>query len=87
MPTKRVCEYPVAVATAIKVHLPDGAQVLRFDLQADQLCLWALVDSDKPSVMYQFRMVGTGDPLDTVGAYINSIFVDEARLIYHFFHA
>lgn len=44
----------------ITVEMPEGADVLTFQYQADQPCIWALVDTERPAVIRHFLIHGTG---------------------------
>jgi hypothetical protein len=62
--SRRVYRYPLATIesgkTRMTVHMPSGAQVLRFGVQAGEFSLWALVNPDLPYVERVFQIVGTG---------------------------
>lgn len=66
-------------------QLPRGSNPLRFELQGDKLCLWALINPDiTETLTYRFIMLGTGVPTsETHIKYINTLFVD--RFVFHFF--
>lgn len=81
----KVFKYPVGVADYIHVDLPAGAKPLHFAMQGDQLCLWALVDHAKPMGMRAFRMAGTGQVVEKCGQYVNTVFIAEGQLVFHFF--
>ena len=42
------------------MHLPKGAIVLNVDFQEDELCIWALVDPNKPTEDRFFLVLPTG---------------------------
>lgn len=82
---KKVFKYQVDVCDIIKVSLPYGAKPLHFAMQNDQLCLWALVTPENSPHEYEFRMAGTGHPIDECGEFINTLFLREGTLVFHFF--
>lgn len=84
---KKVFKYILEVSDIISVSMPAGAKPLHFDMQNGQLCLWALVTPANPEQFYQFRMAGTGHPIDTCGEFINTLILHDRALVFHFFHA
>jgi hypothetical protein len=59
-----VWKYPLCrVDSVIAVSMPVDAQVLAFQLQANQPTIWALVDPSRPTISRWFRMIGTGRAL------------------------
>lgn len=70
---KTVLKYALdALAPEVKISMPLGAKVLHVAKERgatqDVLCLWALVDTEAPTVPRWFRVYGTGHPLPE-GAY------------------
>jgi hypothetical protein len=82
---KKVFKYLVQPHDIIEVMLPENADPLHFDMQGSNLCLWALVNPEEPEMLFRFRMAGTGHPIETCGAYINTMKVN--GLVFHFFYA
>lgn len=83
----KVFKYQVEINDIIEVEMPIDANPLHFDMQNGILCLWALVDPAKPLCKFKFRMAGTGHEIDTCGAYINTLILQDGRLVFHFFFA
>lgn len=81
----RVFKYPVSASDYMTVNLPAGAKPLHFDMQDGQLCLWALVDHLAPQAPFAFRMAGTGQNVESGGRYINTLLLQDGRLVFHFF--
>jgi len=61
---KTIWKYPVLIMDEIWVYMPMGAEILDVQEQQGNICLWALVDTDKPLVKRKFRVFGTGKPVD-----------------------
>lgn len=95
---KRVYKYEVAQygsapgvgaewAPVVEIHLPSGAQVLKFDMQRGVLRLWALVDVFNPTspvIVRKFRIAGTGhDITETQIEYVNTFY--DGGLVMHVF--
>lgn len=68
-------------------HLPQGAKILSAQVQNDQICIWALVDPDRPLVMRKLKIFGTGQPLPVHGP-IEAVFVGTVQqgiYVWHIF--
>jgi hypothetical protein len=46
------------------VSLPSEASILTVGYKDDMLCMWASVDPSKPSVPREFKVIGTGHPIE-----------------------
>lgn len=69
-----------------KITLPVDHTILKFGYQYEQLCMWALVDSECEKVLRQFKVVGTGWNLDEMGdgwTYMETLF--ENGFVWHVF--
>jgi hypothetical protein len=68
--------------------LPVGAKLLSVHAQGDDLCLWALVDTEAPLEDREFVIVGTGHEVhDHAGAFIGTALLANGRLVLHVFEA
>jgi hypothetical protein len=47
----------------ISIALPEGAQILHFDIQVGEFCIWCAVDPEAPMKYEIFSILGTGDEL------------------------
>ena len=64
MGKRTIWKFPLEVMDEQTVPMPDGAKVLSVGLDADgALCVWAVVDPDRPRVGKSFRIYGTGNPV------------------------
>lgn len=53
--------------------LPYQSRPLCFQNQNNKMCLWVLLDLDKPVVTRRFQLIGTGEPADNLSyVYIGS---------------
>lgn len=70
-----------------KVEMPEGAQLLTVREQGDDICLWALVDSDAPMVARRFVGFGTGHqiPEDQALSFIGTAMLQGGNLVFHIF--
>lgn len=81
---KTIYKYTLPLADATVLQMPDGAKVLSVQIQARQICLWAMVDPSHPLVGRSFSIRGTGQPIlwdnDT---YIGTVQLD--GFVWHIF--
>lgn len=84
---KTVFKYPLELTENVfDVLMPAFAEALHFGFQGNQLCLWALVDPEKDLVRHRFVVVGTGQPAEEIGPYINTVLSEKGVIVLHFFH-
>lgn len=63
------------------VQLPAGANVVHAAEQNGTICLWAMVDPDKPLETRKFSVVGTGWDIEGRACYIAT--VHEGPFVWH----
>lgn len=69
-----------------KVEMPSGAQVLRVDIQGDEIQLWALVDPESPTHTRTFEVYGTGHEIKEGKLnFISTFFVRGGTYVFHAF--
>lgn len=89
MANNTVYKYPIPFQDEVTLDLPRGAQILSVDFQFDQLCLWALVDSDEQATSQRrLRIAGTGHKLDMTHYYhhpLGTLLTDGGRFVWHVF--
>lgn len=83
-----VYKYALATEDEQTIRLPRGAQVLSFDAQGDNLCVWCLVDPTETLIVpARFRVAGTGHPVEAEwsedGTFLGSAQMLGGRLIFH----
>lgn len=64
MGTKRIFKYTIPVEGIFPLELPQGAKILTVQEQRGKPQIWVLVDPDSSAEIREFRMVGTGHPID-----------------------
>jgi len=57
---KTIWKFPFKVQDRFELEMPGGAQILDVQVQHGQPCIWAVVDTEVPSVKRRFVIVGTG---------------------------
>jgi hypothetical protein len=66
------------------LDMPDGAQILRADMQGERLIVWALVDPNMRMTTRRFRLAGTGHAIEQEDLSHISTFFD-GGLVMHLF--
>ena len=85
---KSIWKYPLEIADSQIILMPEGAHLLCVQAQREQLCLWAIVDSNAPREKRMFRIHGTGHELpDDIGnyIYIGTVQQEGGHLVWHVF--
>lgn len=85
---RKVYKYAFKPAPTASIAMPAGAKILRFDMQYDMFCLWALVDPDSAvTETRKFIVAGTGNPIDetTISSYIGTAMVQDGQFVFHCF--
>jgi hypothetical protein len=81
---KIIFKYLLSISDQVLLYLPEGAKILSVQGQADQLVLWAIVDTSKSVEPRMFSIYGTGNPFQSDNArYIGTAQVNE--LVWHVF--
>jgi hypothetical protein len=77
---RTVWKFPVPMTETMVIAMPKGAQIVAFANQpetaygtSDSLFLWAIVDTDAPTIDRHFQIVGTGNPAPPDGVYVGTV--------------
>jgi hypothetical protein len=83
---KTIYKYELAVTDKQVLKLPHDAWFMRIEQQGVSVMLWALVDTDHPTVDREIRCFGTGHPLPDSIMFADHIgTVQMGTLVWHFF--
>jgi|HubBroStandDraft_6_1064221.scaffolds.fasta_scaffold17260_10 hypothetical protein len=83
---RAVYKYPLQVVDEVAVSLPEGAEVLDVQAQAETPCLWALVDPTAATEQRFFRLFGTGHPVaEDDLTYVGTFQLRGGVFVYHVF--
>lgn len=82
---KTIFKYPLDVVDTQVIKLPKGADPFTAQFQSDQLCIWAAVDTDAELEDREFRIIGTGQPLDLSGVFRYLSTVQQGSFVWHIF--
>jgi hypothetical protein len=61
---KTVWKFPLEIVDFQKLLMPENAQILTVQMQHDEPCIWALVDSNAPRKIREVYTRGTGQAAD-----------------------
>ena len=81
-------KYLVPIEDKISIELPIGAKILSFQSQHNRPTIWVLVDPNAPKETRNFRIFGTGHPIDpqfSFDEYIGTCLMNETELVWHLF--
>lgn len=85
--TKIIYKYALERTDRAVVAMPEGAEILTAQLRHNQICLWALVNPERPTEDRIVEIHGTGNPIQCdMGIerkYIGT--VQEGRFAWHVF--
>ena len=85
---KKIYKYPLEIEDTQFVELPLGAEILTAQMQGNQLCLWAMVNTSPEAINKNRRIeiIGTGSPVPTGDLkYISTFQMMGGVLIFHVF--
>jgi len=85
MTDRRVFKYPVPIADAFALELPEGAEVLAVQVQHGQPCIWALVNTRVRSAPRHFRLARTGQVVGEVTRHVGSFQTLGSAKMFHLF--
>lgn len=60
---KTIHKYQIEKFGITNVPMPEGAEILTAKMQSKKLCIWAIVDTDKPLQDRKLFCYGTGHPI------------------------
>lgn len=80
-------KYTLEIDNVAAANMPRGARILSVGNQRESLCVWALVDTDKPKTGRGFRVVGTGHPIENAErfAFLGTVQFRDGALVFHVF--
>jgi hypothetical protein len=83
-----IYKYPLQPGRTV-LEMPKGAHVLTVQMQRDEPCLWARVDTSQQNERRAFDVYGTGHqmPDDVRFVYVATFQMDGGALVWHVFEA
>lgn len=62
---KTIYKYPLEITDEQEIEIPLGSRILSVQMQRDQLCLWAMVNSKVTNkTKIKILVCGTGNPIE-----------------------
>lgn len=84
-----IWKFPIPIEDEFSLQIPAKATVLTVQVQKGTPCVWVLMnelDAKANMVGRQFRLYGTGNPVDDdPGRYIGTFQVHGGELVFHLF--
>lgn len=81
-----VYKYQIKITDYQDVTLHKGAKILCIKNQTGKICIWALVNPDETEQeTIKLRCAGTGHLIEEDVEYIDTVFVYNGDLVFHFF--
>lgn len=82
---KSIYRYDILTGNGV-VKLPGDSDFLHVAYKDNTLCVWTLIDTDKPVHAYTFKFYGTGWTLpDEPGRYIGTVVTTDGSVVWHVF--
>ncbi len=82
---KSIWKFPIEVTDEQSVEMPVGAQPLSVQVQDDQVCIWALVDTEAKKEERLVQIFDTGIPITDEGDFIGTFQILKGVLAFHTF--
>lgn len=83
---RTVFKYPVPFDDRFTLELPCVHELLHFDNQHEQPCLWALVDPESAPMKRSFRLAGTGHRIEETSLrFVGTAQFRSGSLVFHLF--
>jgi hypothetical protein len=84
---KAIYKYPIKDERAQTIRMPEGAEILSVQCQGEQLCIWAMVDTESPSEHRRFVLLCTGEPCEELehGRYVGTVQLRQGVVVLHLF--
>jgi hypothetical protein len=89
MIAKAIFKYPLDARGEQQVMMPEGARVLSVQEQGGVICLWAMVETDRPfKTVRTFQIYGTGHSIPDGlrhRVYVGTVQTEGGSLVWHVF--
>lgn len=85
---KAIYKYPLAITDIQTIYMPAGAMILSAHNKNDTLCIWALVDTDRPKEQVKIRILATGEEIskdENLEQFISTVLFNDGRFVFHVF--
>lgn len=80
-----VWKFPIPIADEFVIAMPRKAEILFVSTQHEQGCLWARVVPERDQEQRNFKLRGTGHPVDMDCEHVGSFVLAGGDLVFHLF--
>lgn len=82
---RTIHKYPIQIADEQPVEMPICAKVLSVQVQGNQVCLWAEVDTNRIAETRRVFIFGTGRPIPSSldARYVGTFQIQDGALVFH----
>ena len=81
-----IWKYPLDITDEQTIEIPRTHKFLTVQTQDGQICLWALVNEDEPTIEKRIAVYGTGHPIPVhCGHYLGTAQTAEGLFVWHVF--
>jgi len=86
---KSIWKFKLENSDTQSIEMPKNAKILTIQEQLGDICLWAMVDTEKKTETRHFEIFGTGESIycdmGIERKYIGTYQLREGRLVFHIF--
>lgn len=82
-----IWKYEIDIKDKITIKIPKGAAILDIQNQEGQICMWAMVNTERKLEERIFTIYGTGNTIENTNAlmYIGTFQMRKGALVFHLF--
>lgn len=82
----KIWKWPIKMTERQTLMMPAGAEILDVQVQANEVCLWALCDPNRTEVPREIAVYGTGNTVpDEPGKYLATVQTHAGNYVWHVF--
>ena len=82
---KTIHKFPFSIFNHFGISLPKDAVILSAQMQDEQPCIWALVDTEQEIEKREFILFGTGHPIYHIDELKYVATFQQAEFVWHLF--
>ncbi len=80
---RKIFKYPIRLTPLQDIEIPEGAYFLDVQLQEKQICIWAIVDTEREKEQHKIVIRGTGHDVQEDIDYLGT--VQQDGYVWHIF--
>ncbi len=82
---KKIYKYKLPLVPNIKIPLPRSRKLLSAQIQGEEICVWAEIETNEPCFECTFSIVATGENPPEHMTYLSTIQLD--GFVWHIFYS